>query len=90
VGSSQAKQAAFMLGRLAEPEAPIDALGWYATYLQEDPGGVYAEEALGRTMTVTLQIRGKTEARPVADRYLASYPEGSFARAAKSIAGTTP
>jgi TolA-binding protein len=87
-GSTRAKDAAFLLGRIVEakPGGASDALVWYDRHLEEAPDGVYAPEALGRKMSVLGRLRGEQAARPVAEEYLRLYPAGSYARAARAYA----
>jgi ferric-dicitrate binding protein FerR (iron transport regulator)/TolA-binding protein len=89
-GSTRAKDAAFLLGRIVEarPGSANAALGWYDRHLEEAPDGVYASEALGRKMTVLGRLGGEQAARPVAEEYLRRYPAGSYARAARAYART--
>ncbi len=88
-GSTRAKDAAFLLGRIAEarPGGAAQALAWYDRHLEEAPGGAYASEALGRKMIVLATLRGEAAARPVAEEYLRRYPGGTYARAARAYAG---
>ncbi|WP_437276779.1 FecR domain-containing protein [Sorangium sp. So ce375] len=86
-GSPEARSAAFLLGRMAEPSSPAAAIGWYDQYLSESPAGSLAAEALGRKMVVVRASRGDAAARPVAEEYLARYPGGAFAAAAAEILG---
>jgi hypothetical protein len=89
-GSTRAKDAAFLLGRIVEarPGSASAALVWYDRHLAEAPDGVYASEALGRKMTVLGRSGGERAARPVAEEYLRRYPAGSYARAARAYART--
>jgi len=85
-GSTRAKDAAFLLGRIVEskPNGARRALDWYDRHLEEAPEGTYASEALGRKMTVLARLRGDAAARPVAEEYLRRYPSGTYARAARA------
>jgi TolA-binding protein len=87
-GSTRAKDAAFLLGRIVEsrPGGASEALSWYDCHLEEAPTGVYASEALGRKMTVLGRLRGEEAARPIAEEYLRRYPAGTYARAARAYA----
>jgi TolA-binding protein len=87
-GSTRAKDAAFLLGRIVEgrPNGAAEALGWYDRHLAEAPDGPYASEALGRKMTLLARVQGDAAARPIAEEYLRRYPSGSYARAARAYA----
>jgi hypothetical protein len=86
LGSREATDAAFLLGRLAETGGdPGTALRFFAAYLDEGPDGTYAPEALGRKMAIVQKTRGSDSARPVAHEYLSKYPNGTYAAAAKAI-----
>jgi TolA-binding protein len=87
-GSTRAKDAAFLLGRIVEAKSggAREALGWYERHLEEAPDGPYACEALGRKMTVLARLHGDAAARPVAEEYLRRYPGGTYARAARAYA----
>ena len=87
-GSTRAKDAAFLLGRIVEAQSggASEALAWYQRHLEEAPDGPYASEALGRKMTVLARLRGDAAARPVAEEYLRRYPGGTYARAARAYA----
>jgi hypothetical protein len=92
-GSHQAQKAALQLGRMAEDgEGDLGkALEWYDIYLASSPQGIHIEEALGRKMTATLRLFGRTSARTVAESYLRKYPTGAYVRAARAIVvGTDP
>ena len=87
-GSTRAKDAAFLLGRIVEAKSggASEALVWYERHLEEAPNGPYASEALGRKMTVLARLHGEAAARPVAEEYLRRYPGGTYARAARAYA----
>ena len=75
-----------MLGRLAEAEQNESrALGFFETYLSETPGGTYASEALGRKLAIVRHAKGSESARSIAADYLAKYPNGTYAPAARAI-----
>jgi hypothetical protein len=81
-------QSAFLLGKIAADQqgSPGDAVAWFETYLREEPGGPLAEQALGRILD--LSRRGSPEAgKRAAERYLARYPDGSYAALARSLSG---
>jgi hypothetical protein len=83
--SRSAKDAAFLLGRLAE-ESGEGAVGWYDRYLADSPDGPYVSQALGRKMMLWYRQRGVAAAIPLASEYLERYPNGSYASAARKIA----
>jgi transmembrane sensor len=80
-------QSAFLLGKISADQlrSPGEAAVWFETYLQEEPGGALAEQALGRLME--LRKRDAGAARLVAERYLARYPTGAYAKLARSLVG---
>lgn len=86
-GTLRAKEASFLLGRLAEGHGgrAADALTWYDRYLQEAPSGAYAAEAMGRMMIVLDRQQRTDEARAVAGNYLRRFPQGVYARAARGV-----
>jgi len=85
--SSQARTAAFLLGRLAEAgQDSRAALRWFGTYLTESPNGTYASEALGRKMTLVRRLDGDAAARPLAEAYLQRFATGTYAEAARALA----
>jgi TolA-binding protein len=87
--SARARDAAFFLGRIAEVDAPgAEALRWYDRYLSESPGGLYAGEALGRKLALVQRISGPDKARPIAEEYLRRFPDGSYAKAARTLLDT--
>lgn len=85
-GSERARTAAFDLGRIAESEQDArGALSWFDVYLAEAPDGTYASEALGRKMVLTQGLDGKAAAGPLAEAYLARFPGGAYAEAARAL-----
>lgn len=76
---------AFLLGKISADQlrSPGEAAMWFETYLQEEPGGPLAEQALGRLMEIRKRDAGA--ARLVAQRYLARYPTGAYAALARSL-----
>ena len=88
-GSTQARDAAFFLGGLAEGQkSDAAALDWYDIYLGENPDGAYASQALGRKMMLLQRLRGAASARAVAAEYLARFPEGPYAGSASKLLST--
>ncbi|MEP6652715.1 MAG: FecR domain-containing protein [Myxococcales bacterium] len=82
-----AYRAAFLLGRLAEDQAGnlAQASEWYDTYLTDAPDDAFRAEAMGRQMTATLRLGRTDRARDLARQYLRRYPQGAYARAARTI-----
>jgi hypothetical protein len=68
-GSPRALDALFLLGRVEESSehGTTRAIVYYDDYLARAPTGAYAAEALGRKMTLTSDIGGPEEARPIAE-----------------------
>lgn len=87
--TQRGKEAAFLLGRLAEAqEGGAAALAWFETYLKEAPQGAYASEALGRKMVIVQRLHGDAQAEAVARAYLRRFPGGTYAQAARALART--
>jgi hypothetical protein len=86
--TSEARTAAFLLGRIAEEQdhSNVDASRWYDTYLAEAPGGAFAGDALGRKMVLVSKSQGRDAARPLATRYLQRFPGGPYTAAARDLA----
>jgi transmembrane sensor len=86
-GSSVAAKAAFQLGRLAfdHGRAYAEADRWFSNYLAEQPGGTFAEEALGRLVECREASGGPGAARETAERYLKAYPTGPHAELARRL-----
>ena len=84
-GTKPAKQAAFLLGRLAEDESPTSALDWYGRYLAEEPQGAHAAQALGRRMLILYRTGDEGDAAATARDYLARFPRGPHAATATKI-----
>jgi hypothetical protein len=66
------------------------ALEWYGRYLAGAPDGPYRDEAMGRQMTATHRLRGSAAARPLAEQYLARYPNGAYAKPARTLVQAPP
>ncbi len=85
--SADAKNAAFLLGRLAEDRgATGEAIEWYERYLSEAPRGAFAAEALGREMLAQSRAGSAAAAAVVARRYLQRFPGGPYADRARKLA----
>lgn len=87
--SSEARQAAFLLGRVAadQQRAPGTAASWFSTYLSESPGGAFAPEALGRLLDSQSRAGDELAARRSARAYLERYPAGAYAALARRVLG---
>jgi TolA-binding protein len=85
--SSRALDATYLLGRVEEAAGggKPRAVGWYNEYLTRAPSGAYAAEALGRKMTLTTELGGRAQARPIAEEYLRRFPGGSYAGSARAL-----
>ncbi|MCC6217152.1 MAG: FecR domain-containing protein [Polyangiaceae bacterium] len=83
-GSRAAGVAAFALGRMGGAAA----LGWFDTYLREQPRGPLAREALGRVLELHHAAKNDAAARAAASRYLAEHPGGPYAALARALLGT--
>lgn len=76
---------AFLLGRIAADRAEADdAIPWFDLYLREEPSGTLVEPALGRLIELT-HARDAARARRLAERYLASFPDGTYAALARTM-----
>ena len=83
---SEAHLAAFFLGRLASNAGQTgQAIGWFQSYLADEPSGPLAREAAGRLIELARRAGNGSEARAAADRYLKAYPNGPHAALARSV-----
>jgi FecR protein len=79
-GSAEARDAAFVLGRMADDGGARDeAIRWYDTYLAESPRGSFVAEALGRKLVALVEWGDTVRARTVAAEYLSRFPHGAHA-----------
>jgi hypothetical protein len=86
-GSTEARSAAFVLGRMADDAGSRDeAVRWYETYLAESPGGPFVAEALGRKLVALVESGDAAGARSVAREYLRRFPQGPHAAYARDHA----
>ncbi|XXT19842.1 FecR domain-containing protein [Sorangium sp. So ce429] len=86
-GSGEAAKAAFHLGRMAfdQRRSYAEAERWFGVYLGEQPGGSFAQEALGRVIECRASMGSASGAREAARRYLALYPAGPHAAYAERL-----
>jgi hypothetical protein len=76
---------AFLLGRIAADQGEAGtAIEWFDRYLREQPGGPLAETATGRLIEL-YRPRDASRAGKLAERYLAAYPDGSYAALARTL-----
>jgi hypothetical protein len=89
-GSADARAAAFVIGAMIQDSdgSPGSAIEWFERYLAESPRGPFYSDALGRKMLAVRKISGVVAARSIAQAYLARYPDGAYAAAAKEIAAS--
>ena len=82
-------QAAFFLGRLAfEHDADFaEAARLFELSIAESPAGPLAREAAGRLIEARVRLADEAGARDAARRYLARYPAGPHASAARALVG---
>jgi TolA-binding protein len=85
--TARAGTAAFLLGRveMEQNESPAAAARWFRTYLDEQPDGPLAEEALGRLMDAQRKAGQEAAAKKSAQVYLSKHPEGIFKDLAESL-----
>lgn len=84
--SADGAKAAFLLGRIAEASGSADeAVRWYATVTREGAGGAFAQEALGRELTVEKGRGNAARARALADDYVRKHPKGPYQAYAASV-----
>ena len=86
-GDIRAATAAFLLGR---GSPPVQAAQWFATYLNEQPGGPLAREAAARLMEAYYRAGNRRAAKEAAQKYLAGYPGGPHAALAQRILSEPP
>ncbi|WP_437950970.1 tetratricopeptide repeat protein [Sorangium sp. So ce296] len=86
-GTGEAAKAAFHLGRMAfdQRRSYAEAERWFGVYLGEQPGGSFAQEALGRIIECRARMGSASGAREAARRYLERYPAGPHAAHAKGL-----
>ena len=86
-GTNQAEISAFILGKIYYEDTPdLDrAVGWFSTYLKENPTGRLAEGAQARMMSAFDRMGKRDAARRAASRYLKDYPNGEFSDTARDL-----
>jgi hypothetical protein len=99
-GSPQASTAAYTLGRIAMENPPVSgelaahyarAAKLFQSYLNEQPRGALAREAMGGLMEAYYRGGSIPAARRVAKNYVAAFPTGPQAKLARDLAaGRTP
>lgn len=85
--SSEARRAAFLLGRLAQDQQgdPLAGARWFSVYLRKRPDGSFAPEALARLMDCQLRAGRRQAAYQTATRYLTRYPKGAASAQARHL-----
>jgi hypothetical protein len=84
--SRRGREAAFVLGGLAEADSELSAaLEWYDRYLSDSPHGTYASQALGHKMVLIRKLQGPAAASVIARDYLERFPDGPYASGAKKL-----
>jgi len=84
-GTVDGARSAFLLGRQLDASRPAEAAVWYRAYLNEAPGGAFAEQALGRQMAVQERSGQRAKAQAGARVYLRKYPKGLYAELAQRL-----
>lgn len=81
-------RSAFVLGKLAADHlgAPDESIRWFQTYLDEEPAGGLAEQALGRLIELRKRRGDAAGARAAAALYLRRHPGGAYASLAQAVA----
>jgi transmembrane sensor len=85
--TGRAANAAFSLARLAfdQRKSYAEAARWFQAYLDEEPQGPFAREALGRRVEALDRAGDSAAARREGEQYLKLYPEGPHARAVRGL-----
>lgn len=84
-GSYSAHSAAYLMGRLAEPSSPKEAISWYMQYEREAPNGSLLAEAAGRRMLLVQSAGDRAAAERLAREYVSRFPDGPYAGVARKI-----
>jgi TolA-binding protein len=84
---ARARTAAFLLGRVAfeRGDADAEAARWFEVYLDEEPSGSLAGDALIRLAECRGRSGDPSAARDAAQRYLSLYPDGPHAERARRL-----
>jgi len=85
-GTYAAQSATYLMGRLAEPASPREAIGWYLQYEREAPGGSLLAEAAGRRLLMVQAVGDRSGAERLAREYVGRFPDGPYAGVARKIA----
>ena len=85
-GTYAAQSATYLMGRLAEPSSPREAIGWYVQYEREAPSGSLLAEAAGRRLLLVQAVGDRSGAERLAREYVARFPDGPYAGVARKIA----
>lgn len=86
VGTPEAAQAAFLLGRLAMRTGdPGSGAAWFERSIAEDDDGPYAMVARGRLIDAYRRAGNEVAARRSAAGYLDAHPSGPHANLARSL-----
>jgi hypothetical protein len=84
--SLEARDSAFVLGRLEEDRAQDDlARRWYDRYLSEVPAGSYVAAAWGRKLTLARRSADGEVAAAMARDYLRRFPDGPYSALATAM-----
>src|SRR5205814_2091873 len=85
-GSSRARTAAFLLGRMADDRGDArSGLAWYRAYPGAAPSGPYAAEAVGREMLIVERLGGREGAVSIARDDLGRFPNGTYMLQARAL-----
>lgn len=83
----RARTAAFLLARVAleQQRDPSAAVGWFETYVQEQPSGPLVEEARARILEIQREQGDPARVQAAARAYLEHHPDGSRAGLARAL-----
>jgi hypothetical protein len=60
-------------------------MSWYAKYQAESPNGVWISDALGRSLVLSNQLKGRENTLAAATEYLERFPTGPYAGFARKL-----